>query len=84
MFFIFFIAKYIYLVFISGIGQGAKLTDISETYRTLYGILCKLVMSQHPTIEQYQTYKSSFIYTNIYKIQFIEMQYYSHCYTCPL
>jgi len=51
----FFISKYIYLVFISGIGQGAKLTNISETYRTLYGILCKFVMSQHPTIEQYQT-----------------------------
>jgi len=31
MFFCFFISKYIYLVFISGIEQDAKLIDISET-----------------------------------------------------
>ena len=53
---------------------------------TLYGILCKLVMSQHPTIEQSQTYKSLFIYTNTYKFQFFKTyyNYNSHCYTCPL
>ena len=61
MFFCIYISKYIYLVFISGLEQGAKFTDISETSKTLYGILCKLVMSQHPTIAQYQTYKSTFI-----------------------
>ena len=83
-FIFFFISKYIYLVFILGIRQGAKLMDISVTSQTLYGILCELVMSQHPTIEQYQTYKCTFIHTNIYKLQFIKMQYNSDCYTCPL
>ena len=62
----------------------ARLLDILETFQTLYGILWKLVMSQHLTIEQYQTYKSIFVYTNIYKLQFIKMQDNSHCYTCPL
>ena len=56
MFFCFFISKNIYLVFISGIEQDAKLMDIAETSQTLYGILCKLVMSQYLKIEQYQTF----------------------------
>ena len=44
----------------------------------------KLVMSQHATIEQYQTYKTTFIRTNIYKLQIIKLQYNSPCYTFSL
>ena len=83
VFFCFFISK----IYLSGV-YFRNLTRC-KTHRhfrnlpTLYGILCKLVMSQHPTIEQYQTYKSTFIYTNIYKLQILKMQYNSHCYTCP-
>ena len=79
MFFCFFILKYIYLN-----QSRCKTHGHFRNLPTLYGILCKLVMSQHPTREQYQTYKSTFIDTNIYKLQFIKIKYNSQCLTCPL
>ena len=69
-------------MFISGIRQGAT-QPFEKPHKSnmvmLHHILCKIVMLQHVTIEQYQTYKSTFIHTNIYKSQFIKMHYNSHC-----
>ena len=84
MFFCFFYLK----IYLSGVyfrNRTRGKTHIHfRNLPNLIWYLCKLVMSQHPTIEQYQIYKSTFIYSNIYKLQFIKSQYNSHCYTCPL
>ena len=73
-----------YLVFNLGIGQGARLQTFQiplEPYMVFYANLCKLSMSPYATIEQYQTSKSTFIHANVYKLQFLKMQYNSHCHT---
>ena len=84
MFFSFFLSQNI---FICCLFQESDKMQNSRTFQkppNLIWYICKIMMSQNPTIEQYQTYKSTFIYTNIYKLQFIKTQYNSHCYTCPL